>query len=339
MSTESAQALVRAVGIDAAEFSVAMIAAFERIGVLLAVKESATGRYLHAAVGLVALLGHGRQTLVGANDAELMEPAQSATMRAAEQAAAAQGTPIVGEHRIDLHGQRRDFEITRLPLPGPAGGPSRHVLALWVERTDKNRREQQLRQALLQLEQQQVAVEALRREVREQPARDGATVLYQRRNLDEQLRREIDLSSREHREFALVSIALDPLDPAARSLGNAAQARVLEALERLLRSNTRAMDASCRLDDERFALLLSGVGLATAHARMEGLRRQCATQIVVLDGRDLGFTVSMGVASFPHTAPSEVELMRASETALADACGRGGNLVALASIRFELAGR
>ena len=33
------------------------------------------------------------------------------------------------------------------------------------------------------------------------------------------------------------------------------------------------MDASCRYDDNRFAVLLSGVGLATAHARMEGLRR------------------------------------------------------------------
>ena len=46
----------------------------------------------------------------------------------------------------------------------------------------------------------------------------------------------------------------------------------------------------------------TGVGLATAHSRMEGLRRQCATQIVMLDGEELGFSVAMGVASFPHTA-------------------------------------
>ena len=69
---------------------------------------------------------------------------------------------------------------------------------------------------------------------------------------------------------------------------------------------------------------------------MEGLRRQCATQIVVLDGRDLGFTVSMGVASFPHTAHSEEELLRAADNALAEARKRGGNHVTLASIRFEL---
>ena len=95
------------------------------------------------------------------------------------------------------------------------------------------------------------------------------------------------------------------------------------------------MDASCHFDDGSFAVLLSGVGLATAHSRMEGLRRQCATQIVVLDGRDLGFTVSMGVASFPHTASTQEELLQAATTALAEARRRGGNQVALASIRFE----
>jgi len=83
--------------------------------------------------------------------------------------------------------------------------------------------------------------------------------------------------------------------------------------------------------------VLSGVGLATAHARMEGLRRQCATQIVAHEGRDIGFTVSMGVASFPHTASGQEDLRAACEAALADARKRGGNRVALASIRFDAA--
>ena len=104
---------------------------------------------------------------------------------------------------------------------------------------------------------------------------------------------------------------------------------------RLLRGNTRAMDASCRIDDDHFAVLLSGVGLATAHARMEGLRRQCATQIVMLDGEELGFTVATGVASFPHTAHDHAELVAACSAALVEARRRGGNTVALASIRFE----
>jgi diguanylate cyclase (GGDEF)-like protein len=104
---------------------------------------------------------------------------------------------------------------------------------------------------------------------------------------------------------------------------------------RLLRGNTRAMDTSCRLDDRHFAVLLSGVGLATAHSRMEGLRRQCATQIVMLEGTELGFSVAMGVASFPHTAQSHEDLVKACKGALEEAQRRGGNTVALASIRLD----
>ena len=45
----------------------------------------------------------------------------------------------------------------------------------------------------------------------------------------------------------------------------------------------------------------------------------------------------MGVASFPHTAHSHDELTTACTAALAEARRRGGNTVALASIRFDAA--
>jgi diguanylate cyclase (GGDEF)-like protein len=242
--------------------------------------------------------------------------------------------PHTAEHKIERDRQRREFNVTRIALPSAEGAP-RHLCSIWIEITQARQREAQLSKALQQLEQQQIASETLRRETQDQALRDNVTGLYQRVHFDDQLRREVDLSSREHREFALVSIALDALPDSARAFGEPARVRVLEALGRLLRGNTRAMDASCRLDEDHFAILLSGVGLATAHSRMEGLRRQCATQIVVLDGRDLGFSVSMGVASFPHTAHTEEELMQAADVALAEAQRRGGNHVTLASIRFD----
>jgi diguanylate cyclase (GGDEF)-like protein len=199
----------------------------------------------------------------------------------------------------------------------------------------QRRKDQQLRTAVAQLEEQQRANEQLRRELQDSMLRDSATGLYTRAHFEDQLRREVDLSNREHREFAMVLIALDPASERVAAMGPPAQSRVLEAVGRLLRGNTRAMDASCRLDEQRFAVLLSGVGLATAHSRMEGLRRQCATQIVAHEGQELGFTVSMGVASFPHTAHSQDELMAACEAALRVAQRRGGNHVTLASIRFD----
>ena len=323
-------------GADAASLAGALFEMLDRADVLLAVKDATHGRYVHVNRRMAELLGRSAPELVGLTDAELLQPGQAAAFRGAEQAALAHSTPTLSEHRLEAQGQKREFSVTRVVVPRADGAAPTHLLSVWVENTSAHQRALQLQQALAQIEQQQVAAEQLSRETQDQTLRDSATGLYLRWHFDEQLRREVDLSSREHREFALVSIALDPLGDAALALGSDARLRVHEALGRLLRGNTRAMDASCRLDEDRFAVLLSGVGLATAHSRMEGLRRQCATQIVVLDGRDLGFTVSMGVASFPHTAHTEAELMTAADLALGEAQKRGGNHVTLASIRFEL---
>lgn len=307
----------------------------DRLELAFAIKDFTTGQYRHVNARMAALLGASPERIVGSTDAQWLEPAQWPPLRTAEQAAAGHERGVSTEHRLDLAGQRREFSVARVLLPGRPGGGPRLIGCLWTELTELRAQEARLQQALGQIEQQQQQAESLRRDAYDQTLRDGVTGLYQPAHFDDQLRREVDLSSREHREFSLVWIALDPPGEEVQALGPAARTRVLEALGRLLRGNTRAMDASCRLDDSRFAVLLSGVGLATAHSRMEGLRRQCATQIVVLEGRNLGFTVSMGVASFPHTAHTQEALVQAAETALVEARKRGGNHVTLASIRFE----
>ena len=282
------------------------------------------------------LAGRTSAALAGQSEDVLFDGEVPASWRHAEQAAIARGGATVAEAKISAAGTARELRVVRWPFAAEGAGAPTHVACLWLDLTRERQREAQLKQALLQLEQLQRTNDLLRREAVDTPLRDRATGLYTRGHFDDQLRREVDLSNREHREFALVMIGLDPPSEAVRARGEAAQNRVLESLGRLLRGNTRAMDASCRMRDDRFAVLLSGVGLATAHSRMEGLRRQCATQIVVLDGEELGFTVSMGVASYPHTAGSQEELMAACERALVQAQGRGGNNVCLAAIRLAV---
>lgn len=294
-------------------------------GGMLAVKDVASGRYLHVDGAMAHFLGRAPTDLIGGTDADWFDGATVTALRAADQTALAQPAPLWSDHRFEWQGRAREFSVLRV-VDGPNLG------SLWFDRAEERQREQQLRVALDQLEQLQRANAELRRELADQALRDPASGLYTRAHFEDQLRREADLSTREHREFALVLIELDPPGEAVQALGEPARAHVLEAVGRLLRGGTRAMDASCRYDDSRFAVLLSGVGLATAHARMEGLRRRCATQIVLLDGRELGFTVAMGVASFPHTAQSLPELVAACEAALAEARRRGGNHVTLASI-------
>ncbi|RTL37039.1 MAG: GGDEF domain-containing protein [Burkholderiales bacterium] len=302
-----------------------LVALIEPLGSQAAIKSVATGRYVFATAGLAQMFQ--KDVVVGHTDAELLRPDETTALRRVEQTVMAQRFPVVSEHKLEVGGRRREFSVTRLALG------SEFLLAVWHERTEERQREAHLQRALAQIEQQQSAIEQIRRELQQGSGRDEVSGLYMRAQFDDQLLREIDLSSREHREFALVVIALDA-SPAIASLGDEAQQRLLEGIGRMLRANTRAMDSACRIGAQRFAVLLSGVGLATAHARMEQLRRQCAAQIVVLNGQDLGLSISMGVSSFPHTASRQDELMAASEAAVHEAQRRGGNQVVLASIAF-----
>jgi len=302
-------------------------------GELLAVKDLQSQQYVHVNEAMAHFLGRPAAEVPGSGDADLFEPLVTA-LRAAEHTAQAQGAPLTSEHRFEWKGVRREFSVLRVVSPPDATG-RRFLSSVWTDLAPERQRGLQLRHALEQIEQQQQVNEALKRELSDQALRDPESGLYRRAHFDDQLRREVDLSTREHREFAIVFLDIDAPGPQVLALGEAGQRMVLEAVGRLLRSGTRAMDASCRYGQRRFAVLLSGVGLATAHSRMEGLRRKCASHIVVHEGQELGFTVAMGVASFPHTALSQDALVQACESALAEAQRRGGNQVTLAAIRFE----
>lgn len=302
-------------------------------GAWATVKDIETGRYLWADAGVAERLGLG-VGMVGHTDAELFDAPVAAALRAADQAAVAQGAAMRGEHQFESGGRRHDLQVLRLAY-APEG---RRLLAtIWRDAAPDRAQAQQLRAALEQIEQLQRDHDRLRREMADQALRDPASGLHRRPHFEEQLRREVDLSQREQREFSLVFLEMDPPSAKVASLGDAGERALLEAMGRLLRGGTRAMDASGHWGDRRFAVLLSGVGLATAHSRMEGLRRKCATQLVVHEGQELGFTVSVGVASFPHTAHAQETLLEACESALAEARRRGGNAVALAAIRFDAA--
>jgi diguanylate cyclase (GGDEF)-like protein len=310
----------------------AMLALAQQQGLAVGIKTVDDGRYLLVNPQLAELIGRPADQIVGRSDGDLFDPGTAALLRAADHTALAHDSPLASDHRFELRGERREFGVLRVLS---SVGDRRAVCSIWQDQAPQRQREHQLRVALDQLEQQQRANDGLRRELAEQGLRDQASGLASRAHFDDQMRRELDLSTREHREFALVYMALDAGSDKVRALGDRAHDRICEAMGRLLRGNTRAMDASCRIDEDHFAVLLSGVGLATAHSRMEGLRRQCATQIVMLDGMELSFSVAMGVASFPHTAHGHDELIEACTAALAEARRRGGNTVALASIRFE----
>lgn len=145
---------------------------------------------------------------------------------------------------------------------------------------------------------------------------------HERAAFDAQLEREIALVEREQRDVSLLSIALDaPGGPAARPV------EIADPVGDWLRIQVRGLDSVYRLSAERHAVVLSGAGLAVAHARAAALLRLAATAFPGVD-------LSIGIASCPLTTSGRAALVAAADEALERARRRHDSRLALAPIRF-----
>ncbi|WP_170162365.1 sensor domain-containing diguanylate cyclase [Caldimonas tepidiphila] len=292
------------------------------------------GRYLFVNQAAADVIGLPAAQIVGRRDTDIFPAELAHRIVELDRSARSQRRALECEEALPAPGQpglERDFFSVRVPVSQRESDPLQPLCGIWIEITELRRTQDQLRQALAQLQHDAAAGAS----GPDGQVRDPLTGVYARGHFEEQVRREIEVSLREHREFALVTVEVDAFDALIGEHGVAAGERVLQALGLQLRASTRAMDAPCRLGDERFAVLLSGIGLATAHARMENVRRQCEALPVMHEGREIRFTVSVGVACFPHTTARPDALLPAAERALAQARERGANTVALASISFD----
>lgn len=319
------------------ELSQALLAMLQTSGALVSLKETDSGRYLWANERWIEFFAahavEGAMPLLGATDLDMLPPADAAAVRAADQRACQAGLPVVGEHRFERVGRRVEIRTLRHVLPGAAGRSL--LISLWWDDTPARRAAEQLTSALAQVERQQAALDQMVRQRHE--GADRPTELFRQEQFEEHLRREWALSTREHREFALVLLSIDTLPDVLGRQGETAAELLPKAVAHILRTSTRAMDVLSHVAEGRLAVLLSGVGLATAHTRMEQIRRQCATHLVVHQGAPVPLAVSVGIASFPHTADTLDGLSRAAESALGQARLRGGNRVVLAAISLKQA--
>ena len=176
---------------DEPALSSALLDLIERFDLPFAMKDPTTSQYRYVNARMAALFGAAPQEMVGTTDAQWLEAGQWPPLRTAEQAALAMPKGSLTEHRLELGGAKREFGVARIGMRA-ANGAETVLCSLWMELTAQRQRDVQLQQALAQLEQQQLAAEALRRETQDQTLRDSVTGLYQKIHFEDQLRREVD---------------------------------------------------------------------------------------------------------------------------------------------------
>jgi diguanylate cyclase (GGDEF)-like protein/PAS domain S-box-containing protein len=187
----------------------------------------------------------------------------------------------------------------------------------------------ELRQANERLQAQLAEISLLQAELREQAIRDPLTGLFNRRYLIEMLHREIERARRESWPVSIIVIDIDLFKTLNDANGHKAGDLVLQALGKLLLSNTRASDIACRYGGEEFVIVMPNVYPLVAFERAEQIRLKFESLRIPFEEKDLSATISLGIAVFPLNGSGDDEVLIRADRAMYQAKETGRNRTVL----------
>jgi diguanylate cyclase (GGDEF)-like protein/PAS domain S-box-containing protein len=156
---------------------------------------------------------------------------------------------------------------------------------------------------------------------------DGLTGLYNRRYWQEHLEEEFGRAQRYGTVFCLLMFDLDHFKRINDSYGHPGGDEVLRAVARRLSPLLRTTDLAGRYGGEEFAVLLPGTVEAGALVVAERIRAAMSSEPVQFEGREIPFTVSIGVAQFDSGCAGVTELIGRADGALYSAKHGGRDCV------------
>lgn len=159
--------------------------------------------------------------------------------------------------------------------------------------------------------------------LREQANHDPLTRLPNRSLLRERLQQTIARARRQQGRIALCYVDLDEFKPINDSLGHAAGDRVLIEIAHRMRANLRGGDTAARIGGDEFVVLFNHLA-DVEECRLAVERLLTAiTEPIMIEGRQLRVSASIGVAMYPRDADGADELIALADAAMYEA-KRGG---------------
>jgi len=175
-------------------------------------------------------------------------------------------------------------------------------------------------------------LERSHRSLRRLSTRDYLTNLYNAREFYRLLDAELGRAKRYEEPLALLLLDADHFKQINDSYGHQSGDKALRELAKVLRAQVREVDVPARVGGEEFAVILPKTGGEAALGMAERIRREVAANQIVLDeehGSPVSMTVSIGLATYPHSANDAQGLFRIADVALYHAKQSGRNRVSI----------
>ncbi|MCO5143801.1 MAG: GGDEF domain-containing protein [Oligoflexia bacterium] len=153
---------------------------------------------------------------------------------------------------------------------------------------------------------------------------DPLTRLYNRGYMTDRLREEILRTSRTGNPFSFLMMDLDHFKKINDTYGHQAGDDVLVSISTLLKKTCRASDAICRYGGEEIAIILVETPLEGAKIFADNLLKKIREdEIVLLSGKEIHISASIGIAEFPKQSSNGEELIQKADQALYEAKKNG----------------
>ncbi|HWH49068.1 MAG TPA: EAL domain-containing protein [Burkholderiales bacterium] len=153
---------------------------------------------------------------------------------------------------------------------------------------------------------------------------DVLTGLPNRSLFYDRLRQAIVRARREQTMVGLMFLDLDRFKQINDTLGHAAGDRVLKTIADRLKSFLREIDTIARLGGDEFTVIIEGVSDPVQVASVAEKIRAALLEPIVLDGRDMLVSASVGITLYPRDAEDIEHLVKNADIAMYQAKNRGG---------------
>ena len=209
---------------------------------------------------------------------------------------------------VTINGEERFFEIDVVPLGEHHDGNTRLLKSI-RDVTEERRVQEKLRFLA---------------------TTDSLSGLNNRAEFMSLAQRQFTSAKKNNEELSLLIMDLDHFKAVNDTFGHGAGDEIIREMGRIIKSSFRKTDIAGRIGGEEFAVVLQNASLKDAKRIAEQFRETVAKRKVVYEEREIGFTVSIGVAAIRSGTGGinhVTDMIKIADDALYKAKAKGRNCV------------